>query len=122
MNRQQAIDLAKRYVERSNRHALHEVFAMFDPDATYRSSQFGLFEHLDQIREMMAGFFTTFPDVHWTVETYRAEAADTASFEFTMRARNAETGEPVERRGLETITFTEEGLIRHVEVEVARPH
>ena len=94
---------------------------MFDPDAIYRSLQFGLFEGLDQIREMMTGFFTTFPDMHWTVDVYRPDSDDTASFEFTMRASNAETGQPVERRGLETITFTDEGLIRHVEVEVAQP-
>lgn len=120
MDRRKATDLARLYVERSNRHVLDEVFLMFDPDATYRSSQFGLFEGLDQIRKMMTGFFTTFPDVHWTVDAYRADSDDTASFEFTMRASNAETGQPVERRGLETISFTDEGRIRHVEVEVVQ--
>ena len=121
MDRQKAADLARLYVERSNRHVLDEVFPLFDPEATYRSSQFGLFEGLVQIRDMMTGFFATYPDVHWTVDDYRAESDDSASFEFTMRASNAETGQSVERRGLETITFTEEGLIRHVEVEVVQP-
>ncbi len=121
MDRRQAADLARLYVKRSNRHVLDEVFSLFDPAATYRSSQFGLFEGLDQIRDMMTGFFTTFPDVHWTVNDYRADSDDTVSFEFTMRASHAETGQPVERRGLETITLTKEGLIRHVEVEVAQP-
>jgi len=121
MDRQQAADLAKLYVERSNSHELGDVFPMFDPNATYRSSQFGLFEGLAQIREMMTGFFTTFPDVQWTVDDYRADSDDSASFEFTMRASNAETGQSVERRGLETITFTDEGRIRHVEVEVIQP-
>lgn len=93
---------------------------MFDPDATYRSSQFGLFEGLEQIREMMTGFFTTYPDVQWTVDAYRADSDDTASFQFTMRASNVDTGQVVERRGLETIRFTKEGLISHVEVEVAQ--
>ena len=120
MDRRKAADLAKLYVERSNRHVLDEVFPMFDSEATYRSSQFGMFEGLDQIRDMMTGFFTTFPDVHGTVDAYCAESDDTASFEFTMRASNAETGQAVERRGLETITFTDEGLIRHIEVEVAQ--
>ncbi len=120
MDRQQVADLARLYVERSNRHVLDEVLPMFDPEATYRSSQFGLFEGLDQIRDMMTGFFNSFPDVHWTVDAYRADSADTVSFAFAMRATNAETGQPVERRGLETITFTEEGLIRHIEVEVAQ--
>ena len=121
MDRQNTAELARLYVERSNRHVLDEVFPMFDPEATYRSSQFGLFEGLDQIRDMMTGFFATFPDVHWTVDDYRADSDDTASFEFTMRASHAETKQSVERRGLETITFTEEGLIRHIEVEVAQP-
>lgn len=121
MDRRKAADLARLYVERSNSHELDEVFSMFDPDATYRSSQFGLFEGLDRIRDMMNGFFTTFPDVYWTVDAYRADSEDTASFEYTMRASNAETGTPVERRGLETITFTDDGLIRHIEVEVAQP-
>ena len=118
MDRRRAADLARLYVERSNRHELDDVFPMFDPDATYRSSQFGLFEGLDRIREMMTGFFAAFPDVHWEVDAYRADSDDTASFEFTMRATNAETGQAVARRGLETITFTDEGRIRHVEVEV----
>ncbi|MDD9948787.1 MAG: nuclear transport factor 2 family protein [candidate division Zixibacteria bacterium] len=121
MDRQNTADLARLYVERSNRHVLDDVFPMFDPEATYRSSQFGLYEGLDQIRDMMTGFFATYPDVHWTVDDYRADSDDSASFEFTMRASHAETEQPVERRGLETITFTEEGLIRHVEVEVAQP-
>ena len=118
MERQVAVDLAKQYVERSNSHALDDVFPMFDPDATYRSSQFGIFEGLNQIREMISGFFTTFPDVHWTLDTCRAVSDDTATFEFTMRATHAETGQAVERRGLETISFSEAGLIRHIEVEV----
>ena len=121
MDRRKVADLARLYVERSNRHELDDVFPMFDANATYWSSQFGLFDGLDQIREMMTGFFTTFPDVHWTVEDYRADSDDTASFEFTMRATNAETGQAVERQGLETIAFTDEGLIRHVEVEVTQP-
>ena len=121
MDRQNTAELARLYVERSNRHVLDEVFPMFDSEATYRSSQFGLFEGLDQIRDMMTGFFATFPDVLWTVDVYRADSDDTASFEFTMRASYAETKQSVERRGLETITFTEEGLIRHIEVEVAQP-
>ena len=120
MNGRKAMDLARLYVERSNRHELDDVFPMFDANATYRSSQFGLFEGLVQIREMMTGFFASFPDVHWTVDDYRADSDDTASFEFTMRATNAETGQAVARRGLETITFTSEGRIRHVEVEVTQ--
>ena len=122
MDRRKAADLARLYVERSNLHVLDDVFPMFDRKATYRSSQFGLFEGLDQIRDMMTGFFTTYPDVHWTVDAYRADSDDTASFEFTMRATHAETGQAVARRGLETISFTEEGLIRHVEVEVFPPN
>ena len=120
MDGRKAADLARLYVERSNRHELDEVFPMFDANATYRSSQFGLFEGLEQIREMMTGFFTSFPDVHWTVDDYRADSDDTASFEFMMRATNAETEQAVARRGLETITFTDEGRIRHVEVEVTQ--
>ncbi len=120
MDGRKAADLARLYVERSNRHELDVVFPMFDANATYRSSQFGLFEGLDQIREMMTGFFTNFPDVHWTVDDYRADSDDTASFDFTMRATNAETGQAVARRGLETITFTSDGRIRHVEVEVTQ--
>ena len=120
MDRLKAADLARLYVERSNLHVLDDVFPLFDREATYRSSQFGLFEGLDQIRDMMTGFFTTFPDVHWTVDAYREDSDDTASFEFTMRATHAETGQPVARRGLETISFTKEGLIRHVEVEVVQ--
>lgn len=108
----------QRYVALSNGHDLEAIFCLFDHTATYHSSQFGSFMGREAIEEMMGGFFSRFPDVFWTVEEYAQEPDSSVSFEFMMRATSAETGETVERRGIERIYFGQDELITHVEVDV----
>ena len=119
MNRRPLVVLAKEYVDRSNQHRLDELFPMFETDATYRSSQFGSFSGLEQIRGMMVNFFSRFPDVNWKVDRYRTDSDDIVSFQFLMRATNIDTGKLVKRLGLETIRFGNHGRIRHIEVEIS---
>jgi hypothetical protein len=112
------VELAQRYVALSNDHDLNKVFCLFDHMATYHSSQFGSFMGRESIEEMMGGFFSKFPDICWTVDEYVQEPDRSVSFEFIMRATSADTGETVERRGIERIYFGQDELITHVEVGV----
>jgi hypothetical protein len=48
--------------------------AMFSPDAIYGSSTVGGHQGLDEISNMMAGFFAKFPEVNWQVDDYTISA------------------------------------------------
>ena len=113
------VELARRYVELSNRHDLGAICPMLEPDATYRSSSVGSFAGREAILEMMRGFVHRFPDVGWQVADYRPGPAASVAFDFVMRATERETGEAIERRGLERIDFSSAGRIAHIEVEAS---
>ncbi|MDH5552302.1 MAG: nuclear transport factor 2 family protein, partial [Nitrosomonas sp.] len=74
------IDLAKSYVELSNKHNLKDIPLMFAVNATYHSSYFGTFSGIGAIDKMMVGFFTRFPDVYWDVAEYQLTDDQTVAF------------------------------------------
>lgn len=108
--------LARKYVERSNQHDLNAILPMLDDNATYNSSQAGSYAGKKAIGEMMGQFFALFPDVSWTVTSYRAVENRSIEFSFLMHAINIQTGESINRQGIERIIFTLNNLISHVEV------
>ena len=110
---------ARLYLERSNRGELDAIFAMFADDVIYESTQVGSHQGRTSVETMMRSFFGRFPDAHWDVDSYREEAGPGVVFDFVMRGTDAETGERVERRGTERVTFGADGLIRRVAVDVA---
>lgn len=66
---------------------------------------------------MMAGFFAACPDVTWQVGDYRLERASrSVVFDFTMRATHAQSGEAIVRDGVESLGFSEQGLIVKIDV------
>lgn len=65
---------------------------------------------------MMRGFFARYPDVYWETQNYQCDTNQSVMFDFTMTATQAETGEKIQRQGVEQITFTETGLISRLEV------
>jgi hypothetical protein len=113
-----SIERAQRYVELSNEGKLSEALEMFAENATYESSQVGSFVGRAAIGKMMRGFFERFRQARWDVESYRETSPDEVEFTFVMTAVSAETGERIERRGAERITFDEAGSITHVDVAV----
>lgn len=120
MSGKENIAKAERYLALSNAHALEDIFAMFEPGATYRSSQFGAFAGIETIKEMMTSFFTRFPDTHWEVGEYVPTDDHAVEFDFIMRAHEKDSGEAVERHGRERIEFSPGGRIRHIEVSVTQ--
>ena len=116
MNEVEQIELAKAYVALSNSHKLEFVFPMFVENAVYYSAFTGEFEGQSAIAEMMTEFFAGFPDVRWMVEEFWYIGEQTVGFEFVMTATEASTGSRFERKGVEKIEFTDEGLIRRLEI------
>ena len=117
MNESEKIELAKAYVALSNAHRLEFILHMFADKAVYRSSYVGEFKGRNAIGEMMADFFSRFPDVRWSVQEYRYTGKGIVGFEFVMTATEASTGNQIERQGLEEIEFTDEGLISRLNVK-----
>ena len=110
------IALAQAYVALSNAHRVDLIRPMLADAVTYHSVNVGRFEGGDAIGEMMTGFFARFPDVAWDVGEYRCAGDGTVEFHFVMTATDADSGESIERAGLETIAFTDEGFISRIEV------
>lgn len=111
------VELARAYVALSNAHVVEFIRAMFVPATTYHSSSVGSFDGPQAIGEMMTGFFTRFPDVHWDIPEYRRGTDNSVEFEFLMTATEAGTGQRIERKGLEKIAFTDTGHISRIDVE-----
>ena len=66
---------------------------------------------------MMTGFFDVFPDVFWQVAEFRYANEGLVEFEFVMTASNLHSGEAIERKGLESIQFTDDGFIATIRVD-----
>lgn len=116
MNATERIELAKAYVALSNAHRLELILSLFADQATYHSPHVGEFKGKAAIGEMMAEFFSRFPDVHWNTYEYTCTENEAVEFEFQMAAIEALTGRNIERGGIERIEFTDEGHIFRLEV------
>ena len=117
MNESEQIELAKAYVALSNAHRLDYILPMFADEAIYHSSYVGEFKGRNAIGEMMADFFSRFPDVRWSVQEYRHTGIGVVGFEFVMTATEALTGNRIERQGPEEIEFSDDGSINRLEVK-----
>ena len=117
LKQSEAIELAKAYVALSNAHALRFIFPMFVESGIYQSSSVGSYHGRSDIENMMTGFFAGFPDVFWQVPEYRYVNERLVEFDFVMTATNAQSGEQIERKGLESIQFSDDGFISRIQVE-----
>jgi len=112
------IELAKAYVALSNSHRIDLIMPMFAAGARYSSSAVGEYRGRATIGDMMHDFFYKYPDAHWHATNYRC-IDQCVSFDFTMTANDAATGEGMERSGLEQFEFTADGSIKKISVEIA---
>lgn len=110
------VELAKRYVEYSCAHDIECIRPLLAENAVYESDNVGRFEGRDDTLAMMTGFFAQYPDITWEVEQYKPISELSVEFNFHMHGANIETGTRIERRGVERIDFTEQGLIARISV------
>jgi hypothetical protein len=115
MTELESIELAKAYVALSNAHRVELILPMFAADAVYTSSAVGEFSGPIAISNMMQGFFAHYPDVYWLAENYRFDNGK-VTFDFGMQASAADSGEQLQRQGVERIEFNRQGLMKKVEV------
>ena len=115
MTELESIELAKAYVSLSNAHRIELILPMFAAEAVYTSSAVGEFSGPIAIGNMMQGFFARYPNVFWLAENYRFDNGR-VTFDFGMQASAADSGEQLQRQGIERIEFDRRGLIRKLEV------
>ena len=118
MTEVEAIELARAYVALSNSHRVELILPMFSATAVYSSSAIGEFVGSESIGEMMQDFFTRYPDVFWLAENYRY-ANNRITFDFSLQANAAATGEHLQRQGVERIEFDRDGSIKKLEVKAS---
>ncbi len=115
MTELESIELAKAYVALSNAHRVELILPMFAVDAVYTSSAVGEFIGANAIGDMVRGFFAHYPDAFWLAENYRFDNGR-VSFDFGLQASASDSGEQLQRQGIEHIEFDRQGLIIKLEV------
>ena len=115
MTETESIELARAYVALSNAHRIDLITPMFASDALYRSSAAGEFKGVDAIADMMQAFFKHYADVFWSCDHFRYQS-NRVSFDFKLHASDSQSGELLQRGGLEHIEFDNEGRIKTLEV------
>jgi hypothetical protein len=115
MTKIESIELARAYVALSNAHRVELIQPMFAAGAVYTSSAVGEFVGPIAIGDMMQGFFARYPDVFWLAEKFRYDNGR-VTFDFGMQANAADSGEHLQRQGIEHIEFDRHGLIKKLEV------
>lgn len=104
----------KAYFKLSNERRLDEIPRLFHKKAIYSSDNTGLYFGLDAIMEMMHGFFTMNPEIHWQINNIKEVKASVVEVVFTATGVTAEA-QPFMREGIERLVI-ENGLIRYIEV------
>ena len=112
------VALVASYHKALNRYDAEEVRRFFAPDARYVSPGVnGAISGRDAIIAAFSAYFAEHPDQHAVDESIVVLSPRAARSVWRLAATSASTGEPYERRGTETVTFDEEGLIVSVVVE-----
>jgi hypothetical protein len=89
----------------------------FAPDARYVSMGLGAVEGREAVLASIESYFAKFPDHEARDEKVWRVSDHVAACEWRLKGTLADTGDVIERRGVETITFNERGLILSVEIE-----
>ncbi len=112
------IELAKAYVALSNSHRVDLIMPMFAAGARYISTAGDEFRGRAAIGDMTHSFFKRYPDAHLHATNYNC-TDHRVSFDFTLTANDASSGDRLERSGHEQFEFTADGSIKTITVESA---
>lgn len=111
------VALLAHYHAALNAYDAETVKAMFAADAVYVSPGVnGRIAGRDAIIAAFIAYFAEHPDQHAIDDEVTRLAPDAVRSHWRLEATARSTGQRVTRRGVETVSFDGEGLIRHVEV------
>ena len=109
--------LTSRYHEALNHYDEATVRAMFAPDAVYVSKGVnGRIEGRDAILTAFTAYFHEHPDQYAEDEGVEILSPNVVRFAWRLEATARSTGKRVTRRGVDAVTYNDDGLIAHVEV------
>jgi uncharacterized protein (TIGR02246 family) len=112
------VALVERYHAALNAYDAATVAPMFAEGAVYLSPGVnGRLEGREQIIAAFSAYFSEHADQQAVDEKIERVAPMMARSRWRLRATAASTGQPVQRRGSETVTFGDDGLILRVEVQ-----
>lgn len=114
----EALELSRAYVALSNAHRVELIVPMFAANAVYTSFALGEFVGQTAIGKMMEEFFNAYPDAFWLAENFRCDN-NRVTFDFSLQANAATSGEHLQRQGIERIEFDDRGLISRLEVKAS---
>ncbi len=77
----------------------------------------GAIEGRSAIIAAFTAYFAEYPDQHAADDSIVALGPRMARSEWWLTATARSTGKPIQRRGIETIEFDEQGRIKRVEIE-----
>jgi len=111
------VALLRRYHAALNAYDAAAVKPMFAEDAVYESPGVnGRIAGRNAIIAAFTAYFADHPDQHAIDDEVALLAPDAVRSVWRLEATARSTGQRVARRGVETVTFGSDGLIRHVEV------
>ena len=111
------VALLQRYHAALNAYDEATVKAMFAVDAVYVSPGVkGRIAGREAIIAAFSTYFAEHPDQHAIDDEVTRVAPDAVRSAWRLEATARSSGQRVARRGMEMVTFTADGLIRHVEV------
>lgn len=111
------VERAERYHAALNQFDAGVIGPMFDAAATYVSPSVGTLTGRDAIMAAMTGYFTEFPGQVAEDERIAQTGPLTVTCDWRLSAVSATTGQISQRRGVETIVFSPQGLIVAIVVE-----
>lgn len=106
-----------RYHALLDAHDVDGVAGLLAPEVRYRSVGLGDVKGREAVLQSMREYFATSPDHQAFDDAVMATGPREAQSLWRLRGTNKRTGVVVERHGIETVTFDENGLVLTIDVE-----
>lgn len=111
------LSIVQRYHAALNAFDPAVITPLMAPEAEYHSPSVGVIAGRDQIISAMRGYFAEYGDQVAADDKVELVKPNVVRCEWRLKATAKSTGEPYERRGIEHVTLTPDGLILRVEVQ-----
>lgn len=111
------VSVVERYHAALNAFDPAVIAPLMAPEAEYHSPSVGVIAGRDQIIAAMRGYFDEYGDQVATDDKIELVKPHVVRCVWRLKATARSTGQPYERRGIEHVTVTPEGLILRVEVQ-----